>query len=655
VVSMIVVSLGWADAYGSTGWLLPFCFLMPLAVAAFAMFRIRKSDPATWDVPPTGQRQPAYTACLSLLLLLLTVVPTVGLFGVCRAFEARLHLMRWQQELLKCVDARRSRMAASIEGSPALTDQAKAFLRERFLSPAEAARAWDRQGYIGHFWQTTVGRGTVRTPDSKAPWWQTLLAYIRPEAQADAMEAGALARDHLGSSACQWHMQPGRPARMLLSCGAASGAPVEIASTLPAIDIPSNPLWWLVSLLLLGGAYAWNSRAFCRLYLLDFYFTPLPLLNALPAPAGTQGHLLVLGLPLARKDEAVRQWLGYTPVRVNLYGVRFSEDWVKRTTTRLERELLAGSGMAAQAVVGGTTVQSAPAGAIKPWIHISNLESKLGDALDRRVVADLLEKLILMDVAGIRLRLILTSAVDPVFHFDSVLSDERKKIYEHPLPEPELQRLARLLHNFRIVQVPGPEAQLPEWARNETGAIVYEECRHHQALLAVGEEVARSAAAGSSPKALLGLVEERARALYKLFWFCCTRSEKLLLIQLAQTGFFNPLCADTLEELVRKGLILPGPRPRIMNTTFRAFLQTVEGPATVREWESEAGESSWLVIRNVVLGLIAVGLMVVALTQHEALQTVTAVLTGAATVMAALFRLTGFLTDRRSAAPEPQQ
>ncbi len=91
-----------------------------------------------------------------------------------------------------------------------------------------------------------------------------------------------------------------------------------------------------------------------------------------------------------------------------------------------------------------------------------------------------------------------------------------------------------------------------------------------------------------------------------------------------------------------------------MNATFQRFLQTVEGPDTVREWESEAGESSWLIIRNVVLGLTVLGLAVMALTQHQAMQTVTAVLTGVGTVMAGAFRLMGYLTGRRSAVPEAQ-
>jgi hypothetical protein len=365
-----------------------------------------------------------------------------------------------------------------------------------------------------------------------------------------------------------------------------------------------------------------------------------------------KGHLLVLGLPLGRKDAAVRQWLGYTPPRVNLYEAHFAEGWLDDTVKRLESELHAAAGAGMRAVAaGGATVQPIVAAPAVPWVHISNLEAKLSQTQDRQVVASLLERLILTDVNGERIRLVVTSAVDPVFHFDSVLSDERKKIYEHPLPEPELQRLARILYNFRKAQLSGVPERLPDWAeQTPSGRIVYEECRHHPALIDVGEEVAKAAPADRNCEALLDMVAERARALYKVFWASCTRSEKLLLIQLAQCGLVNPLCLDTLEDLVRKGLILPGARPRILNETFQHFLEKVEGPDTVRRWESEAGESTWLIIRNVVLALLALGLVVLAVTQQPALQTVTAVLTGVGAVFAGLFRVFGFFSSRRNAA-----
>ena len=653
LLSLLVVILGSAHAYRSAGWLLPFCYVAPAAAITLSVFRLRKSDPASWNRVPSGQRQPAYIACVSLLLVLLAVVPTLGLFSICDAFENRLYLMRWQRELVNSWNARRTRIQANINGSPAFSDNARRLVLDRFSS-REKLSGWSGRDYIKHFWGTELStepeaRNKV---DAVPDWWQTLVASIRPETeQAGAAEAGALAGSLTESSPCQWRTAPGS-SRLILICRSGP-APVEVASTLPATGVGLDPPWWVALLVLLGGAYAWNCRALCRLFLQDFDYSPLPFLPALPAPAAMQSDVLLLGLPLARKDEAVRQWLGHAPPRVNLYAAHLSESWLAETITRVQRELTASPALAAQAAAGGTTTQLAPTVSRTRWVHISNLEAKLSEPRDRQIVAGLVENLIAMNIGGARPRLIVTSTIDPVFHFDSVLTDERKKIYEHPLAEPELQRISRLLYNFRKAQAPGPADQPPEWAtRDDAGAAVYEECRHHQALLAVGEEVASSAALTPRHEALLARIAERAQALYKLFWACCARSEKLLLIQLAQTGLVNPLCLDTLQALVRKGLILPGSRPRIMNETFLRFLTAAEAPATVHQWESEAGESSWPVIRNVVLVLIAAGLVVVAMTQREAMQTVTAVLTGVGTVMAVLFRLAGYFGGHREPPAE---
>jgi len=124
-------------------------------------------------------------------------------------------------------------------------------------------------------------------------------------------------------------------------------------------------------------------------------------------------------------------------------------------------------------------------------------------------------------------------------------------------------------------------------------------------------------------------------------------------VQLAQTGLVNPLCLDTLQAVARKGLVLPGPRPRLLNQTFLRFVLTVEPPDTVAEWENDGGESSWPVIRNIVILLLAGGFAVVALTQREAMQTVIAAITGVGTVMAGLYKLVGFIGGRKAAPAEP--
>jgi hypothetical protein len=650
ILCLAVAAYGSSHAYRSAWWLLPFSWLAPAAALGISVILLWK------PVAPLAfpnRSHTAYVTCASLLLVLLAVVPTLGLFSICNAFENRLSLMRWQRGLMDSWNTRRSRIRAAINGSSAYSDPGKQIVLKMFCQ-RDQIPDWGGKLYAAPFWSTGVSTQPAAIPTLRQrDWWPDLLASIRPDPhQPQAAEAGALAHSLTGSGSCQWHVTPD-PARLILSCTSGLG-PVQMASTLPEVGAIRDPLWWLSLLAFLGCAYAWNCRALCRLFLLDFHYRPLPLLADLPAPAAVESDLLVLGIPLARKDEAVRQWLKYTPPRVNLYADQLSKRWIEKTVARVRQELEAPMEKSSQVAVGSATAQIAPPPVRQLWIHISNLETRLREPQDRQWITALVEKLIALEIHGVRPRLVITSTIDPIFHFDSVLTEGGKTVFEHPLTEVELQRLSRLLHNFRKVQVPPPGAVLPDWAAHDDPgtAAIYEECRHHQALLAVGKEIAGSSALPSATEALLAAVAERAQSLYKLFWACCTRSEKLLLIQLAQTGLVNPLSFDTLQALIRKGLILPGVRPRIMNETFSRFLATVETRAAVRAWESEGGESAWLIIRNVVLVLITAGLIVVAMTQREAMQTVTAVLTGVGTVMAGLFRLAGYFGARRSTPAE---
>lgn len=650
-VSCAVCAIGSAYVYRASAWLLPFCYAAPLLGLALIAFRLRKPAADQPDDPANHPRRTACVECISLLLVLTAVVPVAGLFSICQAYESRLRLMHWQRALVESLQARKSRIESAINGSPAYSIAGKQRALTLFRLRENKT---DRGGkdYMKHFWQTAeIAPGTeFRAGMVVSQGWQALLAAIRPETQSSAMESGALARAAGGTASWGWRTSPDASMLMLRR---SSSDKMVLRSTLPQVATGRDPVFWLAVFALIAGGYAWNRRALGRIFLRDFDYIPLPPLTALPAPEELGSDVLLLGLPLARKDAAVREWLGYTPPRVNLYAARFTETWVAETCARLREELSADAGMALGASVGGgaAAARTCP----RRWVHISNLESKLATPAERQAVTALLDSLIAMDVGGPRPRLIVTSTVDPVFHFDSVLSDERKEIYEHPLNEPELQRFSRLLHNFRKVEVPPPDPVRPAWAtESEAGAAIYEECCQHQALLEIGAEVAAVAPPGSGRDTLLARIAERAHALYKLFWACCTRPEKLLLVQLAQTGLVNPLSLDTLQVLIRKGLVRPGPRPRIMNETFLRFLMTVEARAVVRQWETEAGESSWPVIRNVVLVLIAVGVAVIAMTQRDAMQTVTAVLTGVATVMAGLFRLAGYFGNRRAAPAESE-
>lgn len=638
---LALVITGAGSSHRSSGWLLPVCLLAPLTAIGLTAFRLRRPASGFAGSLTGATRQPVYAACMTLCLLLVAVVPALGLLTVCRTFEFRAHTAQWQQGLMSAIEARRVGIRSQLEGSRSLSPASKDFIRARLYQ--EGSETASPRNYIGAFGQTKMAPGREAAPPAEMTWWQTLLLAIRPELPEETIESGTLIRDRQRQGSCSSDLSA--PGRQVLRC---VGAPVEIDSALPETALARSPLWWVLILALVAAAFAWNCMAYRKLYALEFRRSPWPLLTEIDwrsKPAESQ-HLLVLGLPLTGKDRAVIKWLGFTPPRVNLCEARSSATWVEETVARLRSELHAQAVAAAQVTAGGGGMPSALA-PHPPFVHISNLEAKLSEPGDRQTVMDLIGRLIVMQVGGVGVLLIVTSAVDPVFHFDRVLSEERKKTYEHPLPEPELQRLARLLHNFRKVGVPGPEPPPDSWPE-----VIRKECCQHKALLAVGKEV-EPLARSLDDEGRLAMIAERARALYKLFWACCTRPEKLLLIQLAQTGFVNPGCFDTLEELIRKGLVRQDVRPRIMNETFRRFLATVEEPKTVREWESEGGEGSWAPIRNILLASVALCFVVIAMTQADTLQTASTAIAGILTAMAGVTRLLGYFTGGDNSPAPP--
>jgi hypothetical protein len=620
--------------------------LMTAAAGPVATFALCIYGALAWkDNEGSKNYLPRYVTALFLGLMLTGVIPMKALFLLCHQFEADLEIRGWQLSLAKQAEQRQRRLVAELESEHGLSEAAKAYIRAHILPQ----RLLDEHGYAAARLQTEVTEVNAADAPILPGWWETWLGALRPPVLEQAIEAGNLVD---GGGAWQWTRGSG--GRLVLSRG---DTPWSISSVTPTLGFPDGILWWLIVAALLSCAYAWIRASISRLYLAGFQQIPLPRLADLPPPGECATPLLVLGLPLAKKDNSVRVWLGYTPPRINLHLEEFRENWVDSTVERMERELAAqrtalgaGTPMAAVAAAG---TDSLPVSLVAeprpyhPWVHISNLEAKLDDAAQRSTVLKLLERLLTMDSSGEPVHIAVTSAVDPLFHFDTLITGGKKPVYDSPLPDPELQRWARVLSNFRKVQPAAHAAKQPGWAQTDWGEPIWEECRNHPALQEIALEIVSTAPGPIPTEAALARIEERALAFYKLIWSACTRPEKLLLVQLAQTGMVNPRATGTLQELVRKGVIELKPQPRIMNETFRHFLETAEAPDTVKAWEREAGESPWLIIRNVVVGLTLIALVVLAATQNQTLQSATAVISAATAALAGLFRAVEYFVARR--------
>jgi hypothetical protein len=295
------------------------------------------------------------------------------------------------------------------------------------------------------------------------------------------------------------------------------------------------------------------------------------------------------------------------------------------------------------------------------WIQVSNLETQLVDRNSRAEVFRLLEKLserrlidgVLQRPAG----LIVTTTIDPTAHFSEVFLEERQEIYANAIPEVELNRTSVLLSRFRRCYVTN-EGLNPwdRWYHYEPAHwqdTLEDETSNHRLLSAVRVDLQRAwALRAQVPKdELRRAIRVRAEACYQLLWTSCTRSEKLVLIQLAQEGVINPKCSDTVDELIAKGLIWPGAAPTIFNMTFRDFLRDIERADVVQQWEHMEGSGLWVVSGRLVAIALMVGGLFYLVTQGISVQSVLPIISGSGLLGAPLLRsVAGLFSPKKDTA-----
>jgi hypothetical protein len=334
--------------------------------------------------------------------------------------------------------------------------------------------------------------------------------------------------------------------------------------------------------------------------------------------ARARHHVLLLGVPRSGKDHLVRMLVKYCegeePLRIRLQELKMDPVWLERKVAEVAK-------LAEEALRRGRT---------HLWVHLSNLEAQMDTLQGRSTLLELIEALMLREVKGAKVRLAITSSVDPVQHFADLLQEESRKVEESPHPEQELNRWALVLSNFDRCHAE-PDTAAPSFPRlsEPVQRVLRTECRGHVALYATAQDLDKE---WSDPDVTEGMAMERfgekAAAFYHLMWSSCTRPEKLLLVQLAQTGVVNPRSAPTLKETIRKGLVKLEPAPAIFNRTFQEFLKSVERPEVVEVWEREAGQGIWFQVGRVSVLVLWIAAIFFVATQERSMELLVPILTG---------------------------
>jgi hypothetical protein len=96
---------------------------------------------------------------------------------------------------------------------------------------------------------------------------------------------------------------------------------------------------------------------------------------------------------------------------------------------------------------------------------------------------------------------------------------------------------------------------------------------------------------------------------YEALWRACTADEQLALYHLGHEGLVNPQNQGVAQRLMRLGLVVRDPIPRVMNESFRRFVLKRANAEEVSAWERRGVAVPWGSIKaammTVVVGLAA--------------------------------------------------
>jgi hypothetical protein len=626
--------------------------------------------------------RPYYMTALALTLMTSSVLPVIAFFHLAFRMESDIDIRHWQWNLIERILKRRETVETDIRRPERLSPEAMAVALKMVLPDGQDC---DGEKLYGSWSGTKVRcRQTDAAPGVLSnPSWTRALRFLRWRAiglEADSVKVGDFARGTRSGVS-----------RPQLDYRTADMSVVVASDLWNLVLLPRSGWWWLFAAILISPGFVWVWVAASRLFLFDFFEIRLPTLDEVRA--GTWDHpLLVLGLPRSGKDTAVRRFIGdfekqLCPgvveggpmyARLDLKTEKLDEAWLKRAFQDLwldqfvappvvavkpvselqsapkEKAAVVGSGGVTASLDSGTRLAAQAKSRrdrIPKYVHVTNLEAALEERGRRYIAMSLLDTLVRAQGEHL-LKLVVTSVVDPIFHYDIIFPDEKTQVQRNQLPETEFGRWSHVFLQFERVLAHDDQSE-SRAADDGIDPDLWPECNSHPALVRTGRMISErnnQRASGSDitvkREHKVEVLSEKAFPLYKLVWSACTRPEKLLLVQLAQTGLVNPICKDTLLDLMRKRLVTLEPYPKLMNESFARFLESAASREQIKNWEKESGESHWHTIRNVLIILLLSALLMIGLSQDHALQQISTILTAVLGGIGAVFKLTDYVSER---------
>ena len=128
------------------------------------------------------------------------------------------------------------------------------------------------------------------------------------------------------------------------------------------------------------------------------------------------------------------------------------------------------------------------------------------------------------------------------------------------------------------------------------------------------------------PEQIIEFFGANSGALYRFKWEQCTKTERIILFQIAGGLEPNPLNRGPLEHLVRRGYICRDKGWFIVNTSFKEFVLHAEPADTIDNWLAVANESIWQYLRIPFFAIVIALVAIMAYTATDAVETAIGVL-----------------------------
>ncbi|HSP88906.1 MAG TPA: hypothetical protein VLN45_12290, partial [Ignavibacteriaceae bacterium] len=143
------------------------------------------------------------------------------------------------------------------------------------------------------------------------------------------------------------------------------------------------------------------------------------------------------------------------------------------------------------------------------------------------------------------------------------------------------------------------------------------------------------------------LAMDRTRSYNRFLWDSCSIDEKLVLIRLAKDRFVHISNLATVENLLRRGILKRDPNLKPFNTFFTHFVLEANLPEE-KYWDEQNSQSGWNKFRTPIL-IVLVGIMIFLFsTQTEIYTNTLAIITSASILIPAVLRLLGIFQSKQT-------